>query len=350
LAHRPTTAQALYKRILLKKDSMADNSSCHEKSLILIPVYEDWKALHRLLPLLDQELSTNRLRADILVVDDGSSEVSFLPEKAKCFRSIEAIDILSLRRNVGHQRAIAVGLSYLEANQACYRVVVMDCDGEDNPGDVPRLIRECSAHQDQKIIFAARTRRSESLSFKAFYHIYRLIHFLLTGVRVQVGNFSVIPAVVLRRVVVVSELWNHYAAAVYKAKLPMALIPAQRNCRLEGSSRMSLVALVVHGLSAMAVFGDRIGVRLLMLVSLGMSLVGLALIGVIGIRFLTPLAIPGWATYVTGILLVILIQMLIIVLVFAFVILAGRDTVSFIPSRDYIHMADGVRRVYGSGQ
>ena len=113
---------------------------------------------------------------------------------------------------------------------------------------------------------------------------------------------------------------------------------------------MNLVALVVHGLSAMAVFGDRIGVRLLMLVSLGMSLVGLALVGVIGIRFLTPLAIPGWATYVTGILLVILIQMLIIVLVFAFVILAGRDTVSFIPSRDYIHIADGVRRVYGSGQ
>ena len=103
--------------------------------------------------------------------------------------------------------------------------------------------------------------------------MYRLIHFLLTGVQVQVGNFSVIPATVLRRLVAVSELWNHYAAAVYKAKLPMALIPAQRNCRLEGSSRMNLVALVVHGLSAMAVFGDRIGVRLLMVVSSGMSLV-----------------------------------------------------------------------------
>ena len=114
----------------------------------------------------------------------------------------------------------------------------------------------------------------------------------------------------LESLVVVSELWNHYAAAVYKAKLPIGLIPAQRNCRLEGSSRMNLVALVVHGLSAMAVFGDRIGVRLLILVSFGMSLVGLALIGVIGIRFLTPLAIPGWATYVVGILLVILMQML----------------------------------------
>jgi hypothetical protein len=319
----------------------------HEKFRILIPVYEDWKALHLLLPLLDQELSASGFRADLLIVDDGSSESNFLTEKEKCFRSIETIDILSLRRNVGHQRAIAVGLSYLEASQLCHPVVVMDCDGEDDPGDVPRLIKECSAHQDRKIIFAARTRRSESFFFKAFYQLYRLIHFLLTGVQVQVGNFSVIPAGVLRRVVAVSELWNHYAAAVYKARLPIALIPAQRKCRLHGSSRMNLVALVVHGLSAMAVFGDRIGVRLLIVVSMGMSLVTIALVTVIGIRLLTTLAIPGWATYVTGILLVILIQMLIVVLVFAFVTLAGRNAVNIIPSRDYVHIADTVRRVYG---
>jgi polyisoprenyl-phosphate glycosyltransferase len=329
---------------------MSGQHNYYEKLVILIPVYEDWKALHLLLPLLDRELNAHALKADILIVDDGSSELTFMSEQQKCFHSIGTIEILSLRRNVGHQRAIAVGLSYLEAHQLCYPVVVMDCDGEDNPSDVPRLIAECSAHQDQKIIFAARTRRSASLSFKAFYHLYRMIHFLLTGVQVQVGNFSVIPVTVLRRLVAVSELWNHYAAAVYKAKLPMALIPARRNCRLEGSSRMSLVALVVHGLSAMAVFGDRIGVRLLILVSIGMSLVSVALISVIGIRLLTNLAIPGWATYVTGILLVILIQMLMIVLVFAFVILTGRNTVSIIPSRDYIHIADTVRRVYDSDQ
>ena len=329
---------------------MAIQQNGYEKFLILIPVYDDWKALHLLLPLLDKELSAHSLKADILIVDDGSSETNFLPEKQQCFRSLETIEILPLRRNVGHQRAIAVGLSYLEANQLYHPVVVMDCDGEDNPSDVPRLIAECSAHKDQKIIFAARTRRSESLSFKIFYHLYRLIHFLLTGVQVQVGNFSVIPANVLRRLVAVSELWNHYAAAVYKAKLPMALIPAQRNCRLEGSSRMSLVALVVHGLSAMAVFGERIGVRLLIVVSTGMSLVSIALVTVIGIRLLTTLAIPGWATYVTGLLLLILLQMLMIVLVFAFVILTGRNTVSIIPSRDYVHIADAVRRVYESNQ
>ena len=102
-------------------------SSRQHKLLILIPVYEDWNALALLLPALDQELNVGGLTADILVVDDGSLECKFLAAAPKCFRSIETIDILSLRRNVGHQRAIAVGLSYLEANQLCYLVVVMDC-------------------------------------------------------------------------------------------------------------------------------------------------------------------------------------------------------------------------------
>jgi hypothetical protein len=327
---------------------MTGQYSRHERVMILIPVYEDWSALALLLPSLDQELNAAGLSADILIVDDGSLDCKFVAAAPKCFHSIEAIDILSLRRNVGHQRAIAVGLSYLEANQLSHPVVVMDSDGQDDPRDIPRLVKECGVHQHRKIIFAARTRRAESLPFKLFYHFYRLIHFLLTGVQVRVGNFSVVPSSVLRRLVAVSELWNHYAAAVYKAKLPIALISTQRRCRLDGSSRMNLISLVVHGLSAMAVFGDRIGVRLLVVVCIGMSVVSGALVSVVAIRLLTSLAIPGWATYVACLLLVILIQMLIVVLVFAFVILSGRDTVSIIPSRDYVHIADSVRRVYGS--
>jgi uncharacterized protein involved in cysteine biosynthesis len=130
----------------------------------------------------------------------------------------------------------------------------------------------------------------------------------------------------------------------------MALVPTLREKRLEGQSRMDLVGLVVHGLSAMAVFGDRIGIRLLIVVSLGMGLAGGALLGVIGIRLLTNLAIPGWATYVSGLILVMLIQMLLVILVFVFVILAARDTATFIPRRDYAFLADEVQRVYGRSQ
>lgn len=329
---------------------MTNPGTGNHELIILMPVYNDWGALSILLLSLERELNVAGLRAAVLMVDDGST-VPVPPTLGQnSFSAIESVDILSLRRNLGHQRAIAVGLSYIEANRPCHAIVVMDSDGEDDPRDVPRLVRECRANEGQKIIFAARTRRAESLAFRFFYRLYRLIHFLLTGVKVRVGNFSVIPWSLLKRLVAVSELWNHYAAAVHKARLPMALVPTQRGKRLEGRSHMNLVALVVHGLSAMAVFGDRIGVRLLIVVSLGMVLAGGALIGVVGIRLLTALAIPGWATYVSGILLVVLIQMLLVILVFAFVILAARDAASFIPGRDYVYLIGGVQRVYGNGR
>src|SRR4029450_11691335 len=137
--------------------------------IILMPVYNDWDALGRLLPALAHELSTDGLRAAVLLVDDGSTVPPSKNLGTESYSSIESIDILNLRRNAGHQRAIAVGLCYIEANRPCHQVVIMDCDGEDDPRDVPRLIRECLAHKEHKIIFARRARRSESLAFRFFY-------------------------------------------------------------------------------------------------------------------------------------------------------------------------------------
>jgi polyisoprenyl-phosphate glycosyltransferase len=326
---------------------MMNGSKMRDNELtILMPIYNDWDALSLLLPILDRELKADGLTAGILIVDDGSTEAG--PENFGArFESIKTVDVLSLRRNLGHQRAIAVGLSYIEANQPQCSVVIMDSDGEDDPKDVPRLVRECVANRGEKIVFAARIRRSEGWWFTFFYHMYRLIHFLLTGVHVRVGNFSIVPPNALKRLVAVSELWNHYAAAVHKAKLPIGLIPSERGTRLEGSPRMDMVSLIVHGLSAMAVFGDRIGVRLLIVVSAGTVLTVTALVIVIAIRVGTDLAVPGWATYATGLLLVILTQMLLVIVVFVFVILAARNAANVLPTRDYVHIMGGRQRIYG---
>lgn len=316
------------------------------KLTILMPVYNDWRALSLLLPILDRELKKDKVKADIILVDDGSTVAAPEDLASARFEAIDAIEVLSLRRNLGHQRAIAVGLSYIEANQPPRAVVVMDSDGEDNPKDIPRLAQACAAERGEKIVFATRIKRSEGWLFTFFYHLYRALHFLLTGVRVRVGNFSIIPPGSLKRLVAVSELWNHYAAAVHKARLPMEFIPTERATRLEGLPRMDLVSLVVHGLSAMAVFGDRIGVRLLIVVCAAMGAALTALVAVVGIRLWTNLAIPGWATYVTGLLLVMLTQMLLVVLVFVFVILAARNAANVLPN-DYTRMLAGRRRIYG---
>jgi glycosyltransferase involved in cell wall biosynthesis len=279
-------------------------------------------------------------------VDDGSTTAFPQTLSQLNLSSIESIDVLSLRRNLGHQRAIAVGLAFLGAKHPSDVVVVMDSDGQDNPHDVPYLVKQALAHENKKIIFAARVRRMEHLTFRIFYHLYRWVHLFLTGIPVRVGNFSVIPWGALERIVAVSELWNHYAAAVYKARLPLALVPTQRSQRLEGPSRMNFVALVVHGLSAMAVFGDRIGVRLLILVVSGMGCAGVALMILFAIRMWTTLLVPDWVTYASIVLLLLTLQMVPVLLVFVFMILASRDTASMIPSRDYVHFTAGVHRVH----
>jgi polyisoprenyl-phosphate glycosyltransferase len=308
-----------------------------EPLLILIPVFNDWPSLSKLLDALDDTLAEHNLEASVLVVDDGSTTTPGDDPTKRSFRALRYVEILELCRNLGHQRAIAIGLAYVEDRGSSEAVVVMDGDGEDDPRDVPRLLAKCREEGGRKIIFAERTRRSETVTFRIFYALYRTAHRFLTGYGVRVGNFSVIPRPRLASLVVVSEMWNHYAAAAFKSRQPYATIPTQRAKRLDGKSQMNFVNLVVHGLSAISVYGELVGIRLLVVTVLLMlaTLAGLA--GVLFIRLATPLAIPGWATNAGGILLVILFQALMLSLIFSFVILGGRQGSAFLPRRDYVY-------------
>jgi hypothetical protein len=146
----------------------------------------------------------------------------------------------------------------------------MDGDGEDLPGDLPRLIDALSQSdsRDHGVVFAERRRRSEGLLFRVCYHSYRLIHVALTGIPVRFGNFSILSRGALDRIVVVNELWNHYAAAVVKSRLAYSTIPTVRGVRLAGQTQMNFPALVIHGLGALSVFAEIISVRLLYVVVL----------------------------------------------------------------------------------
>ena len=145
----------------------------------------------------------------------------------------------------------------------------------------PRLLAKCREEGDWKIVFAERTRRSESWVFRIFYVLYKAAHRLLTGSRVRVGNFSVVPRSRLSSLVVVSELWNHDAAA-FKSRQPYCLVPTRRAKRLHGHSSMNFVALVVHGLSAISVYSEIVGVRLLVF---AFGLILLTLSSVAGVVF-----------------------------------------------------------------
>jgi glycosyltransferase involved in cell wall biosynthesis len=313
--------------------------------LILIPVFNDWPSVARLLVDLDRVLCAAGRNARVLLVDDGSSDTQvadLAPPAPACLREIE---ILQLRRNVGHQRAIAIGLSHIEAAISCATVVVMDGDGEDRPEDVPRLVDELERGGGRRIVFAGRLRRSEGVLFATMYALYRWGHLLLTGERVRFGNFSAIPAPLLGRLITMSELWNHYAAAVIKSRVPYATIVTTRGTRYSGATKMNYVALVTHGLSAMSVFGDLIGVRLLAATLAAAAVVFAAIVASLAMGW-TAGVWPPWMLYVMGFLVLLLAQALAVSLAFVFIILSGRDTSAFLPRRDYVYFVAGLQQVH----
>jgi glycosyltransferase involved in cell wall biosynthesis len=313
--------------------------------VVLLPVFNDWKALKKLLTLLDAVSKRHSLRIQVLIVDDGSTIAAEEGLSGRQFETFERLEVLRLRRNLGHQRAIAIGLAYVEEKVPCEAVILMDGDGEDDFLDVPRLLKKYYQEGGRKIIFAERTKRSESWIFQLFYFLFKLLHYLLTSRRIRVGNFSVIPAARLASLVVVSEMWNHYAAAVYKSRQPVALLPTERTERLGGKSTMNFTNLVIHGLSAISVYGDTIGVRLLAASSALIFLMLIGLAGVVALWLWTDVAIPDWTLFAAGTLLILLFQAILFSFLFSFIILGDRQGSTFLPLRDYHYFVESVKMV-----
>jgi len=313
--------------------------------VIAVPVFNDWESARALIRELGELAGTSPYRFEVLLIDDGSTVQPGADLAAGRGAAIQAVRLLRLRRNLGHQRAIAIGLAHIQDSIPCSGVVVMDADGEDNPRDVLRLLEEFDRQGREKIVFARRDRRSEGPLFRVFYAAYQLLHVLLTGTRLPVGNFSVLPFASVQQLVAVSEIWNHFAAAVLKERLPVVFLGTERGRRRLGDTKMSFGRLVIHGLSAIAVNREMLGVRALVLcVALGLALLaGVSVI--VAIRLGTDLAIPGWASYMVGLFSILFLQAVATSLLFVFMVLSGRDNYSFLPIRDCPYFVKGEERL-----
>lgn len=314
--------------------------------VVLMPLRDDWISAAELIRQLDTVISSYACALEVLIVDDGSLQDCSSADFQSKFTAVKTIRKLRLRRNLGHQRAIAIGLAHIEHTIPCDAVLVMDADGEDTPSGALELIRAFSDTGGVNAIFAERSRRMESVAFRFFYRLYKVLHRIMTGISVRVGNFSILPVAYLGTMVTMSELWNHYAASVFRSRLPFTMIPIPRGSRIAGTSSMNFVGLVTHGLSAISVFGDVVGVRLLVGSLLGSLLSAVGIIVVVTIRLLTNKAIPGWATYATGMLAIIFVQFITIATSFTFFILSSRTNLGFVPVRDYALFVREVSDIY----
>ncbi len=310
--------------------------------VVVAPVYDDAAAATQLLTHLERAFSDADVDLRVMLVDDGSPVPLIHQLQAP---SGARVEVLRLKRNVGHQRAIALGTAYVHEHVPCDAMLVMDADGEDRPEDAVELVKACRAQTGERIIFAERTRRSESALFQAFYRCYQLLHWVLTGIRVRVGNFSVVPAGRLAALVTLPALWNHFAAAVFHARLPRALVPTIRGRRYTGRSKMNFVALVIHGLQAISVFIEVVTVRLLLTVCLFAGGCAALFAVTLAAKVAPGLAVPVWAPFFFGGMLVAALCLALGSFSITLGLLAQRNNLDFVPIRDYRLFVEGVHNV-----
>ncbi len=270
--------------------------------VIVTPVYEDAEASCRLFKELGAHFGN---LVYIVAVDDGSVRQE-LPLTNLTEANVAGV-VLRLRRNVGHQRAIAIGLGFAaEHMHPAQMVVVMDSDGEDVPATIPSLLNEL---QDRAcdVVVSQRKSRVETVKFKAFYAVYKSFFRLMTGRKISFGNFMGLKYHAVQRLAVMQELPIHVAGAVLASKLRIKLTPIDRGPRYAGQSKMNFIGLALHGFKALMIFAEDVLVR-----------VGIACAAIAGLSFvgailaivlkLVGMSTPGWFSIALGIFVLIFLQ------------------------------------------
>ena len=181
------------------------------KYTFLIPVYNDWQSLSLLLKNLNSELQSAFKTGHILIIDDCST----IPPDITInnLDNIKKIELLSLNKNLGSQKSIAIGLKHLENKNISEIITIMDSDGEDDPSKINEMINEAERNLDC-VVTSNRTSRKESLIFKILYMFHKLLTFVLSSHWISYGNFSSFHSKNLSNILKNNKAWLAYSSAV----------------------------------------------------------------------------------------------------------------------------------------
>ena len=299
----------------------------------LTPIYNDWDSFAVLIQeICNHKQDLKQYNFFVVAVNDGSTED--LPEDFD-YKNIP-VTVLNLKINIGHQRAIAVGLQYIYNEVSDYDfVVVMDSDGEDKPQDIKELINKAQQEKEKKIIFAQRKKRQESTFFKVGYFFYKYLFYFLTGQKISFGNFSVIPSKLLSKVVHQNNIWNHYSGGIIQSKIPFEKVLLDRGKRYKGVSKMNFNSLIIHGLSSIAVYFDFLSLRILRYSLYGIGICFVSVLFILYQKIFTDNAIPGWASSLILIISGIILQLFSVTLIVLLLQLSSRKNISAPNSKIY---------------
>ena len=228
------------------------------KIKILIPIYNDWKSALKLIENIDLILENSGHDISIFIVNDASTE-SFKSSKT-IYKNLSSIQILNMKKNMGHARCIATGLKYIFENSEFDFVIPMDGDGEDRPEEIKNFI-DMAKNNLNKTIVGSRVKRSEGLFFKTSYLIHKIITFIFTGKIIKFGNFTCLPKKTVSRLINDKSSWSSFSGSLTKLEKNLISSPSERGLRYFGPSKMNFLNLLIHSFSIIAVFKTTVILR-----------------------------------------------------------------------------------------
>jgi len=229
-----------------------------KKIKILIPVYNDWQSVFKLLEIISSEVSSLEYEFSVIIVNDASTESK--PELSLNLDNLKSIKIINMKENKGHARCNAAGLKHIFEKEEFDYVIPMDGDGEDRPEEIKQLVDNLNYHPDKPIV-GERIKRSEGFFFKFCYFVHKIITSTFTGQSIKYGNYTCLPKLVVEKMINEKATWSSFSGSLAKVAKDRATVPSERGTRYFGPSKMSFKNLIIHSLSIVSVFKINVLIR-----------------------------------------------------------------------------------------
>ena len=228
------------------------------KVKILIPVYNDWQSVLKLIDEINSLSISSDFQISIIIVNDASNHDRL--DEEKDLENIKSVKIINMKMNQGHARCIATGLKYIFEKEDFDYVIPMDGDGEDRPEEIKEFLDKINVSKNIAIV-GQRVKRSEGLIFKFCYQIHKLITLTFTGKSIKFGNYTCLPKAIVEKMINEKATWNSFSGSLTKLEKELLPIPSIRGPRYFGPSKMSFLNLLKHSLSMISVFRKTVLIR-----------------------------------------------------------------------------------------
>lgn len=261
---------------------------------IVVPVYgspQSLAPLHERTAAVCAEMDASY---ELVLIDDRCPRGSWgvIQELAK--RDPRVVGV-RLSRNFGQHAAINAGLQFARGDW----VVVMDCDLQDQPEEIPNLLAK-ARRGGFEIVRAQRRNRTDPWHRKAAsLAFYNVLSFLTdTHQSADVANFGVYSRKVISAVNSWQEESKYFPAIIQWVGFSQTTLPVAHGERYEGASSYSLSRLLRLGANVIVGFSDR-PLKLMMLAGFMIAVASfLAAMLVVVLHLLGTFNVRGWASVV----------------------------------------------------